>query len=55
MDIQGSIIDKVIFEQKCKGRNGEVTEFWIFFFFNVELIGFVMDWMQVVKEREESE
>lgn len=33
---------------KEKGRSS-----W-FFFFNVELIGFVMDWMQVVKERNES-
>lgn len=29
--------------------------FWIFFFFNVELLLLVMDWMQAVKERIESD
>lgn len=36
------------FEQKHKGKRGEVIEFWIFFF-NVVLLEFVIDWIKVVK------
>lgn len=37
------------FEQKHKGKRGEVIEFWIFIFFNVVLLEFVIDWIKVVK------
>lgn len=55
MYIQGSIIDKMIFEQKQKGKKWKSGWILDFFFFYVELLVLVMDWMQVVKERIESD